>query len=243
MSVEFRADDPDGFTNINTIDVVDKTNERTYNLVTRLSDGDWGASYVQLADVFRRFFLEPFNSNRVELANWQINAKDLQGYTSSRSFGFSLPDGADVIDEVFAYSSEYNGGSTTNGVEAMEAMTIADNNLSFTSDSSSQFIIEFETSEAKAKNYALWFYTADPGVLPVYRIDYDDSLILGDPIQQGELTSITIPWSVINQPDSSVAASSLFGVHVVLYDEAIDSELISGATWFGWEGVSEYFTL
>jgi len=190
-------------------------------------------------------YRQPFNSDRVELNNWLVNAKDLQGESSSQSFGFSLPDGDPVVDQLFVYSNDY-AGSTINGVEAMEVMTVVNNNLKLTADTSEVtkefFELRFDVTDMRAKNYSLWFYTDDPDVLPVVKLEHDSSLIENKSIVPGGTTIVKLPWSEI-EAAGIYSASAIRGVHIVLNDAPTDLALVQDGVWFAYEGISEYVGL
>lgn len=242
VSFEFRVDDPDGFTDINTIDVIDTTNDQTYNIVTRLSNQGWGSYYNTANDIFEVDYFVPFNADRVELTGWQLNAKDLQGDSKSRGFGFPLPDGEEVIDEVFVYSSEYSA-IKTDGIEAMEVMTVADNQLSIDYNSATGLItLEFVATDPRAKSYSIWFYTDTPNVKPVAQANHDSLAIGSMPIVTDQLTTLVLSQSDIEMKAIS-SVTQIKGAHIILSDASVDSNLLADEQWVAYEGVSEYLTI
>lgn len=244
-----KVSDPDGLDDLNTLSVDDLNNSANYELVNRLPNESIGAHFDNPTDTFFDVF-EADGLDRIDLDNWRVNVKDLQGYTNAKTFSYALFDGDVASTEEFVYSPNYTGLDTADGVLAMEAMTIADNNITFTRDSASQlFTISFDVTDVRASNYAIWFYddsalSALPtdivslesfakGVLPVDAASIQDNPIVGG------TTSLTVNWAEIERSGNALA-SSFDGIHIVLYDAEVVTSFNTNGHWFSQSGISEY---
>lgn len=247
----FRVSDPDGLDDLNMLAVEDINNGLSYELVNRLPHESIGVHYQNTTNLFFDVF-EADGLDRIELNNWQVSAIDLQGYTSHKAFEYALFDGVQASTEQFVFSPDYLGLDTGDGVAAMEAMTQADNSISFT-DNGTSFTISFDVSDSRASNYAIWFYdqsalTTLPSDIVTLEdaakgiLDSDSGAIVSNPIIFGQTTTLTVNWSDIDL-DSNVLSSSLDGMHIVLYDDPLDSFISASRAWFSQAGISEYISL
>jgi len=239
---EYRITDPQGVDDINRVVLSNRNNGLEYTFIQRSNGRLILETYDPALNVFGNTIANPQDSTRIDLQNWIMTANDLSLYSTSRRVTFALPDGDMPSTEGFVYTPDYAGdGPGEDGIPAMELMTIADNNLVFTEDTMTQtFRIEFQTTDARAKNYALWFYTLNPGVTPVTIVKHDSPSIASNPIVFGQNTTLTLPWSEI---DYDAGVQFLEGVHIVLLDEPVESELVNDRKWFSYVGVSEFVEL
>jgi hypothetical protein len=197
--------------------------------------------------------------DRVSLKQWEVVAENKEAEVISKGFEFLLPGGETVEAERFVYSSTY-ADSTSNGIAALEAMSILENELAFTADSGAQsFTIQFSSKDARAKNYAFAFDNITDGTLnSIGLAAYDSPSIASMPLVVGDrrddadendfsefsyenqVISISIPWSEITLIGSATIGT-INGVHIHLFDEPASSQ--SSELWFNYSSISEYLEL
>lgn len=196
--------------------------------------------YISSMDIYECRFYSTISLNRVNLKNWEVVAENKQGDVICKDVEFLLPGGNPVDAEQFVYSSRYSG-STVNGIAALEAMTIAGNEIEFSSNPGSQsFHIEFETMDSRAKHYGFYFYDGTGSINNIGEIRSNAPSITSMPIVQGHKTVVDIPWSEIRMFGNSSIAD-INGLHIILYDEPIS--WIEGGVWFNYISLSEFLTL
>ena len=212
--------------------------------------------YSSYNGTYERLFHLPLSHYRIDLKGWEVVAINLLGDEIRRPFEFLLPAGVAPTDsEEFVYAPEYMG-SISGGIEALEILTVADNNISFTSNlvhtretpdsptilsfEQSTFTIEFDASDSRAQRYSFWFYDGTTEINYIADASANAPSILNSPITQGQITtSVTIPWSEIYFINGSHPLS-IEGLHIKLFDE---STPWPGGVWFNHRSISEFVPL
>jgi len=238
ISVSVR--DPKGIDNLSNLYIHDKVNDEYFDMLGGPEELTKAHCYFPDFDLYECRYYSSMNLDRVNLKNWEIVVDNKQGKSSRKNFEFLLPGGDLVDDEQFVFSSRYNR-STQNGVAALEAMTITNNILKFSSNPSTQsFHIEFESTDSRATNYSFAFYDGTTDINYIAQVRSDSSSIESMPIILGQTTSIDIPWSEVIIYDNATI-SDINGVHIKLYDEPIES--LNDNLWFNYISFSEFVTL
>lgn len=230
--------DPLGVSNLKAIYIRNKTNDRFWDIFGGPNNRPLEDCYDSAFDTFECVFHSSVSLDKINLKNWEVVVENRQGVISHRDFEFLLPGGDSAEDTQFVYSSIYNG-SKTNGIPAIEAMTIAENGLVFRSDSESQsFHIEFETTDSRAKHYSFIFYDDTESINAIGGAKAISPSITSMPIVFGQKTKIDLPWSEIN---IERPINDINGLHIVLFDEPI--EWLDQGIWFNYRSLSEFLTL
>jgi hypothetical protein len=243
FTVSVNVIDPKGADNLSDLFVRDKVTGRKWDLLGGADDITRDECYIPDLDIYDCTFYSSISLHRVNLKNWEIVAENKQGEITSKDFEFLLPGGDSVIDEQFVYSSTHSG-STLNGIAALEAMTIADNGIKFSSNSGSQsFHIEFESMDSRATNYGFAFYDGTANIDYIGEVIANSPSIESMPIIRGQKTVIDIPWSEVSLYDSATI-TDINGLHIRLLDEPIERiERFDDGIWFNYESFSEFVTL
>ncbi|TNC82707.1 MAG: hypothetical protein C9356_02185 [Oleiphilus sp.] len=243
FTVSASITDPQGVDNIKNVFVVDLDQDWYWTLLGGSRNIPLSDCYYELDEIFECVFHMGDNSHSVNLRGYALVVEDWDGNEATKQFDF-LNIGGDPLDtEQFAYSDEFTG-STDNGLPGLEAMTIDENDLVFTSNPATQsFHIEFETSDSRAAHYGFAFYEGSS------ELDYIGDACLcapsieSMPIVFGQTTRIDLPWSEIDFKPG-YQAEDVFGVHIKLYDEPIAMEHPKmGGLWFNYISYSEFLPL
>ena len=238
FSFAVQVTDPQGLRNLYHILALDNAREEYYALLGGdrefYSFSAWYKSYFQ---GFERTVYNIYEPDRVNLQDWSMYAVDGHNNTTTRNFEFTLPDGEPVVDQQYVYSSTYETPDT-DGIPALEAMTIAENNLSIVADIETEsYLIEFDVSDERAKYYAFWFYDSDINPEKIATVDERTT-----PIVFGQKVSVQLPWSDI-QFASGYTTEDVFGVHIVLMDDPVEFKYLENDFRPSYLGVSEYLVL
>lgn len=240
FSVSVNVSDPKGVANLSQLYFYNKVTERQWFMLGGPSELTHKSCYINNLDIFECIYYSSVSLDRVNLTDWEIVAENTQGKTTRKSFEFLLPSGDAVIDEQFVYSDTYSG-STLGGVAALEAMTISDNKLTFSSNPDTQsFHIEFENLDSRATNYALAFYDGTIDINYIAQAHVNSPSIVSMPIIQNQTTSLDLPWSEIELYNGA-SINDINGLHITLYDTPIESSTYS--IWFNYLSFSEFITL
>lgn len=240
FTVSVTVSDSKGEDNLTNLYVRDKVADRFWDMLGGQNKLTKDECYISSLDIYECRYYSSISLDRVNLNNWEIVAENKQGEVIRKDFEFLLSSGDTVGDEQFVYSSIYNG-STQNGVAALEAMTVTNNKLKFSSNPGTQsFHIEFESSDSRATHYSFAFYDGTIDINSIAKVNSDSSSIESMPIILGQKTSIDIPWSEVIIYDNA-AISDVNGVHIKLYDEPID--WLDDDRWFNYISYSEFVTL
>jgi len=242
-SFAVKMSDPQGLGNIYHLLAMDTAREEYHALLGGELEfytlSDWYQDYFK---GFERTVYNIYSPDRVNLKNWSMYAVDRQNNQTTRDFEFTLPDGEPVLDEQYVYSSIYENPDIE-GIPGLEAMSISENSLSIVSNLETEsYTIEFEVSDARAKNYALWFFNSGINPDEIGTVDQFSSSIVSNPIVLGQKVSMQLPWSEI-QIKQNYSVEDVFGVHIVLLDEPVEFKFLEHELRSSYLGVSEYLTL
>jgi len=237
---------PQGNDKIVSLYAIDKSNSESHFIISgennnKLEEGEW------LDNDFAGSLLttyDPDNLHRFHLNKWKMVAFDKSNNSDTRNFEFELAGGEQVLNEDFVYSDAYTG-SIEDGVEGLEVMTVASNNLSFTFDSDTKrFKVNFTATDLRAKFYQIQFYIEseddDSQIENVSIARSDSAAVEGTPLNIGEATLLEIPRAEI-ELGKDVDTSDIIGIHISLLDEPI--EMKDDKLWYSHYGVSEYIPL
>lgn len=243
FTISVDVSDPQGFEDLAYIYVQPQNQDIYWRLLDLTDNFLHDQCYLAEYDIFECIFWDQDNWDSIPLGNWEIIAGDRGGNESRKPFEFKLPGGLERHNEEFAYSAEYTG-SKFNGVEALETMTIAENDIVFSSDPVSEtFRIEFEATDDRAKHYSFAFYDGTADINYVGRTCTCDTVIQDTPIVMGQKVVIDFPWSDIAMGDG-YSVSDINGLHIRLYDEPIEwITPNSTGIWFNYVSYSEFITL
>lgn len=234
-----QLDDPQGLNTLERAYIRDKTDDIYFDLIGGASNNyTFDALYDSFYEAHRIFTFRNNMPDEVNLNNWEVFTRDLDGNESVSDFSFRLPDGTAATGSQYLYSPVATAPDS-NGVAALKAMTIADNQLSIVSNAGSQsFRIEFEVDEPLAYEYYLWFYDNTASIDFLGRVSQVNSAsVTSTAINQTGLTQLDLPWSELD-----FNASVVGGIHIVLYTEPGELAYNSGP-WIDHLSVSEYVEL
>jgi len=242
FTVSVNITDPQGVENLKDVYIEDQNNWY-WNLLGGPDNLSLDECYYESNDIFKCRFYSSSQLDSIMLKNWELVAEDIQGNVTRKSFNFLLPGGDQLDDELFVYSSEYTG-STGEGVLALEAMSITNNNMVFTSSPGTQsFHIEFETTDNRAKHYGFAFYEGSSELDYIGDTCLCSPSIESKPITLGQKVTMDLPWSEIDF-DQGYDASDIQGLHIKLYDSPVDWGITNGTdSWFNYISHSEFITL
>ena len=182
------------------------------------------------------------------LEDWELIAEDEDGNVTTKKFQFLVPGGDLPSDlpntERFVYSSEY-AGSSSGGIEGLEAMTIVDNSIVFTADLGTRsFHIEFETSDTRAAHYGFAFYDVSSGIRYMGSVEANSPSISSMALVPGQALVIDVPWDEITFEEGFFDPTQVGGLHIKLFDEPIKwSTPSTTGVWFNYVSFSEYISL
>jgi len=231
--------DPQGINNLKEIYVENLNNNWTWYLL-----GNFNNCYVEAGGVFECTFYSDIQLDSINLNNWVLVAKDQDDNITRKNFSFLLPGGSQANNESFVYSSAYSD-SNYNGIAALEAMTLSNNNLVFTSNPGTRsFHIEFETTDERAVHYSFAFYEGSNQKNYVGEACLCSPSIESMPIIFGQKVVIDLPWSEISLDQATYDVEDINGLHIKLYDQPIDwiTPNYEGI-WFNYISYSEYISL
>tara|TARA_R110001592_G_scaffold336019_2_gene621153 strand:+ start:2081 stop:3004 length:924 start_codon:yes stop_codon:yes gene_type:complete len=246
--VRMSIKDPDGLEDITDIYIQDNNNSRRWRLKESSvlnSDAQCKATKnkAETLEVIECSFFSKDRPDLIDLVGYEMVAVDRHGYSSRKTFEFKLPSGAVVEDEEFVYSDVFSGGPS-NGIPALEVITLADNAMVFTLDEDAELLhLEFVSEDPRVREYGLELY--DDSVEPqiVGEVLFDIKEIQENEIDAGVEIMVDIPWSQITFIGEN-NASNIYGLYVVLFDEAkVSTQLETVSEWFNYRGYSEFITL
>lgn len=244
FTFSINVSDPQGIENILSVYVTDLNDNYHWSLFDANEANPWTRCF-RGAGVFECRFYAAIHPDYSNLQNFEVVVQDLSGYTRRKAFNFLLADGEQPDLETFVYSEQFKGG-TNNGYEALDVMTIEDNAMVFTADAGTQsFHIEFEVSDARAKEYALDFYdTASPANY-IGSVKLDSTIIQDHPIDPNLSTvAVDIPWDEINFEDG-FSVDDIKRLHINLYDNPIPWVINNSdaGLWFNHQATSQSISL
>ena len=211
--------DPQGIGDIYKVYVRDLNEGYAWSLFDANEVNPWSECY-RGAGVFE---CRRYPGNHVDYANLknlEVVVQDRSGYTRRKKFSHLLADGAQPDSERFVYSSQFTG-DITDGYPALQAMTLAENNLDFSADPGTQsFHVEFTVTDSRASHYALDFYDATDTANYLGSVPLDSSSLASHPIVLGQTTVVDVPWSEI-EFENGYSVEDIKHLHITLYDTPI----------------------
>lgn len=257
FTVSVDITDPDGSTeqkgskDLDYIYVEQMAEGRTWTLLDPESYGENRRDCRTGLDsnVFECTFWTADKLHSISLHNWRIIAADKSGNKTSKQFQLLLPDGQIAEPYQKVHSTSFTGDKTL-AVPALEALRVADNNMTFTSNNISRsYHFEFTATDARIKNYGIDLYASDDsGSQRKFAawIEPKSSSIVSTPIVATLNTILDIPWSEIDFQNGT-APEGVIAAQIVVFDEVpkSDEEEPSGRykDWVNYVGVSEFILL
>jgi hypothetical protein len=243
FTVSVAVTDPQGIDNLADVIIRQIQDNWYWSLLGGVGNTELEDCYITSIEIFECVFYDRNRLDSILLKEWELLVEDKDGNTSSKRFEFLLPGGGLPDDERFVYSSEFTG-SFTNGVAALEAMTVAGNDIVFTANPGTEsFHIEFTPSDIRARRYEFAFYESSSGRDYIGSAQVDSPSISGISITPGLDVVIDVPWSEI-EFNEGFDANDVGGLHVKLFDESIDwATPKASGSWFNYVSFSEYISL
>lgn len=231
--------DPGGLQDLDDVYVENVASGRRWYLVGGPENVRWYRNFDVVRGVLEYRSFDPDNLDAITLNGWEVVVLDLQGHEVRQAFDFMLPDGQPAADDVRVYSSEFATPGMSD-VPALEAMSVVGNSMSFSSDTgSSSFLLSFETSDARASNYIIDFYSALPERNHIgYASKYFSPSIDSTPVIANTPTTLALPWSEIYFAHGADAAA-VASMRVTLLNEEVELDYLEGVYWMSYLGVSE----
>lgn len=247
FTVNVQISDPDGFDDLEYVDIVQLDDNWWWSL---LDPSSWGAQRnscrIGDSDVFECVFHSSERLHTIKLSNWKVIVVDKSGNQIEKQFNFSVFGGEEPGTYDIIYSPQYDG-DISNGIPALESLSEEANGLvGYINEGTQSFRIEFQATDTRIKNYEIqlwsyvydgvsedsgdWFYT---GYVPL-----NSASIMSTPIVAGVTTELDINWSeVILKPGFS--PMDIDAGHVVVFDEFI--EIGPDHYWSYQLGTSDFF--
>ena len=252
FAVSVEVSEPQGLDNLENVYVTEVTDGFSWSFFGGKVSIPLDECYKAAFGTFECVFYSSTRLDTILLKDWELVAEDVNGNSQTKAFKFRLPGGDLPSDEEpvglpspdrFVYSAEY-GGSSIGGIAGLEAMTVDDNNLLFTSNLGTQtFRVEFETTDNRAAYYELAFYdqpsiNGDP---PEYvgSAPFDSLSISSTPIALGLPVELDLNWFEIDFEDG-YDATDVDGLHIKLLDAPSAGGSLNGFTHVSY---SEFVTL
>lgn len=251
FTVSATVSDPDGLINMKEIYVLDLNSQWKWYLYSS-ADANPSSRCYKGNNIFECRFYSTDREDYVGLKGYELVAVDLHGYATSKSFELKLPAGELAVDETFVYSDEFWNGPNNSidgvGIAGLEVMTIANNDMVFTSDLADKdkiIHVEFESKDDRnlVQNYAFALYDNSDEPKLVGEVRFNSLSIKNKPIVLGEKTIVDIPLTEIEFADG-FTANDIDGLHVVLLDAPTTwTQGDVAGKWFNYLGYSEFITL
>ncbi|MDX1452013.1 MAG: hypothetical protein R3183_05600 [Oleiphilaceae bacterium] len=242
FTISVRIRDDLGLSNIDRVYVQRNTAGREWVLFDEDAGVPLDLCYIERDDLFNCQFHDSDSLDTILLDDWELMVVNKQGVTARKSVRFSLPGGQDENGIVRIYGSGY-AGDTSSAVPALEAMTIADNDLSFVANGISQsFRIQFTAHDTHAREYAFAFYGPAPFYPYIGRVSNYSPSIASTALVPGQVTEVDLPFSEVVMRDGW-STNDIVGVHIKLFDTLVDWSLVRGALWANHVSFSEFLPL
>jgi hypothetical protein len=168
----------------------------------------------------------------------------MAGNVTEKPFQFAGFDGETAAGNDIMYSPKYSG-NRTNGLPAMESLSVERNGLSAEiNEATETFRITFEATDTRIKNYSveLWAFVKDElqgtydSVFAGYA-NYKSTSIQSSPVVVGTQTMVDLSWSDISfRP--GFRPTDVVDISVIVYDEILEVE--PNYYWSHQTGVSEF---
>jgi hypothetical protein len=123
-------------------------------------------------------------------------------------------------------------------------MSIADNALSVSSDSgTSSFNISFQSTDTRASNYIIDFYSALPERAHIgYASKYISSSIESTPVTANTAINLALPWEEVYFA-RGIDASAVASMRITLMNEEVELDYLDNVFWMSYVGISELVDL
>lgn len=222
----------------------ESVSERRWYLVGGPENEPWYTNYSFGLGLFQYPSFDPDHLDDITLNGWELVVEDFQGNEVREPFDFLLPDGQPADDGVRVYSDDF-ATPGINDVPALDAMSIADNALSLSrDDGTSSFNITFRSTDHRASNYVIYFYSALPERNYLgYANKISSPSIASTSISANVTTNLALPWEEIVFVRSNIAASAVGSISISLMNEGIALEYLPTVEWMSYIGISELVDL
>ena len=240
FTISAKVSDPQGIDNLKHVSAREVQDDVSWSLLGGSDGVPLHECYQESLGIFECVFYSSGNLETILLEDWELVAEDEDGNVTSKRFQFRVPGGDLPSDlpntERFVYSSEY-AGSSSGGIEGLEAMTIVDSSIVFTADLGTRsFHIEFETSDTRVAQYEFAFYDVSSGIRYMGSAESDSPSISSMSVVPGQPLVIDVPWSEITFEEGFFDPTNIGGLHIKLLDSPVDG-------WFNYVGYSEFIEL
>lgn len=235
--------DPDGVGDIDSIRVRHEESGLTFTVLS-VSGLNEGCSYF--SNLFNCSFRMSEEIETFSLSGFEVIAVDIRRYTTTKSFDLKSLTGDELNDETFAYSEKYSG-DTVFGIEALEAMSVENNDIEVSLDNDSEMLnVEFETTDSRADTYYLSLSSrmGDTKFRQIGLVPASNSDIQNSPIIFGHKTVVSIDYDDIQFSSDDYSVEDIEGITIVLGDEPVESSTgLGGGLWSNYTGLSERYLL
>lgn len=238
FSVSAAITDPGGLSDLDDVYIQNDGSARRWYLVGGPDQVRWYHYFDSFSGFFEYRSFDPDSPDAITLNGWELVVIDREGNEVRQAFDFMLPDGLAAADGVKVYAADY-ATPAVGDVPALEAMSTADNAMSITSDeASSSFQISFQSSDSRAVDYSIDFYTALPDRRRIgHASKYVSPAIEATPLVAGVTTNLTLPWNEVYF-FSGLGASNVASMRITLLGQE-EPGYWEGAYWISYLGVSE----
>lgn len=239
FTVSLLITDPGGLQDLAEVYIENPADSRSWYLVGGPENVRWYRNYDVVRGVLEYRSFDPDNLDAITLNGWELVVQDHQGNEVRQPFDFMLPDGQPADDGVRVYSAEF-ATPDLDDVPALEAMSIADNALSVSSDpGTSSFNISFQSTDTRASNYLIDFYSALPDRRHIgYANKFISPSIESTPINTTAATNLSLPWEEIYFAHG-IDAEDVASARITLMNEDVELDYLEGVFWMSYAGISE----
>jgi|GEM_PF-1299582 len=248
-SIEFAVNaeviDPDGFDDLKYIDITQVDDDWWWTLLGLPNDENRNECRIEQSDIFYCTFSSSIRPHSIKLTNWKVVAEDMAGNVTEKPFQFAGFDGETAAGNDIMYSPKYSG-NRTNGLPAMESLSVERNGLSAEiNEATETFRITFEATDTRIKNYdvVLWAFVEDELNQEAGRwvragyASANRTSIKSSPVVVGTQTTVDLSWSDISfRP--GFRPLDIVGIRVTVTDEYI--EVKPDYSWSHQVGLSEF---
>lgn len=256
LSLDFQVLHENGIHYLRDISVYSSEDDLTFNVLGGPDNLPLSAFYQDDPDAgfpdeeFSTLFINTDDNNLINLRGYHVKAVDHSGNQVIRYFDFKSFQGEPLEGKTYVYrnqalsvSEEPEFKPTFEGLSALEAMTVARNELSFTANFTTEFFtIEFYHRDRRAKNYKVQFYGPEPERSLLGIADFDSASINSTPLVPGVQTILAIPFGEVELlGDAQI--EDIEGIHVVLADTVFKKATPENELTARYFGYSEFVTL
>lgn len=263
LSLDFQVLHGDGINSLRDISVHSSEDDLTFGVLGGSGSLPLSAYYEDDPDAdfpdeeFSTLFINTDDRNLINLKGYHIKAVDQADNEVVRYFDFKSFQGEPLEGKTYVYrnlaltvpeepdedSEEPEFTPTFEGLSALEAMTVARNELTFTADITTQsFTIEFYHRDRRSRDYKVQFYGPEPERSLLGIADFRSASINSTPLVPGVQTRLVIPFAeVALLGDAQI--EDIEGIHVVLADTVFEKAAPAGELTARYFGYSEFVTL